>query len=338
MRQVHPTLPLRIYKYTPDLQFSNEWDELTVRCRGLVVDNDGYQYSNPIPKFHNIEELTEDKIPWTLPYEVTDKVDGSCIEVFWYNEHLIVCTLGSFESDQAKIAKEMLNEYQGQFDALFDRQRTYIFELIVPENRIVLDYGSERSLVLLAIRHNETDEDFLPDGSCFPMVEVIDKSIEEILLEKKREDFINKEGFVIKFQNNFRMKVKYEEYFRLHKIMTGVNEKFIWEFLRDEKPLPLENVPDEFFKYVSEVAVRLENAYSDIECVSLEVFENELHKGIGMTRKEFALKALQFSFSSVLFKMLENKDYSQIIWKMVEPKSTDRPKFSSFRGGSNEVL
>ena len=336
MRQVHPTLPLRIYKYTPDLQFSNEWDELTVRCRGLVVDNDGFQYSNPIPKFHNVEELTEDKIPWSLPYEVTDKVDGSCIEVFWYNEHLIVCTLGSFESDQAKIAKEMLNVNRDRFNAIFERQKTYIFELIAPENRIVLDYGAERSLVLLAIRDNDTDEDFLPDEGPFPVVERIDKSIEELLLEKKRSDFINKEGFVIKFSNGFRMKVKYDEYFRLHKVITGVSEKFIWEFLRDAKPLPLANVPDEFFNYVSEVKERLEKAYQDIEGGCKILFDCIYNPDL--TRKEFALLALKSPYSSVLFKMLENKDYSQIIWKFIEPKSTDRPRFNSFRGGSNEVL
>lgn len=338
MRQVHPTLPLRIYKYTPELQFANEWDDLTVRCRGLVVDNNGYQYSNPIPKFHNIEELTakeDHDIPWGLSYEITDKVDGSCIEVFWYKNDLIVCTLGSFESDQARIAKEMLNEYQGRFDSIFERDKTYIFELIVPENRIVLDYGFERSLVLLTIRHNDTDEDITPEVfGDFKVVEKLNKTIAEIIEEKKRTDFINKEGFVVKFSNGFRMKVKYEEYFRLHKIMTGVNEKFIWEFLRDGKPLPLENVPDEFFKYVTEVKDRLLRDYIILEEDAKNTF-NEISKP-NQTRKEFALAALQHTYSSVLFKMLENKDYSQIIWKTLEPKSTDKPKFNSFRGVSQD--
>lgn len=336
MVQTHPNefIPLRIYKYTPEVQFSKEWDELTSRCRGLVVDNEGYQYSNPIPKFFNIEELTPEAVP-NLPYEITDKVDGSCIEVFWYKNNFIVCTLGSFTSDQAMMAEQIIFDTVKFIPLVFHADRTYIFELVAPENRIVLDYGSEKTLVLITIRDNETGEECMPDEEFetfpFPIVEKINKSIEEVLIEKKREDFINKEGFVIKFSNGYRIKVKYEEYFRLHKIMTGVNEKFVWEFLRDGKPLPLENVPDEFFQYVTGVKERLENEYNTIESCANAVF-SLLNYGDNMTRKEFALQALNYNFASILFKMLKRKPYDQLIWKMVEPKVTDRPKFNSFRG------
>jgi len=132
MMQTHPTLPLRIYKYTPELQFSKGFDALTSRCRGLVVDNDGFQYSNPIPKFHNIEELQADpsfQLP-NLPYEITDKVDGSCIEVFWYKNQWIVCTLGSFTSDQAIYAEQMLKTKYAHLMKNLEIGKTYIFELI----------------------------------------------------------------------------------------------------------------------------------------------------------------------------------------------------------------
>jgi hypothetical protein len=33
--------------------------------------------------------------------------------------------------------------------------------------------------------------------------------------------------------------------------------------------------------------------------------------------------------------MLEDKPYDQLIWKMVEPKSTGAPKFNSFRGSDD---
>jgi T4 RnlA family RNA ligase len=322
---------LRIYKYTPETQFSKDWDELTSQCRGLVVDMDGYQFSNPIPKFFNIEELPPESIP-NLPYEITDKVDGSCIEVFWYGGDLIVCTLGSFASDQAKLAEQMITSEHG-YAYTFDAGRTYIFELVAPENRIVLDYGNEKKLVLLAIRDNDTgkEEPYEELLKVWPhVVERVDKTIEEILVEKKREDFINKEGFVIRFSNGFRVKVKYEEYFRLHKIMTGVNEKFVWEFLKEGKPLPLENVPDEFFQYVTGVKDRLIMDYTAVELSATNSFEEIYYMGI--TRKDFALQALKKPYSSVLFKMLEKKDYTDLIWKIVEPKSSEVKKFNSFRG------
>jgi len=338
MVQTHPTLPLRIYKYTPETQFSREWDEVLTRCRGLVVDNDGFQYSNPIPKFFNIEELTDEQIP-KLPYEITDKIDGSCVEVFWYNGHLVVCTLGSFTSDQAKLAYDILADTMPEYyPTAFMNGYTYIFELVAPENRIVLDYGSEKKLVLISVRDNDTDEEILPDTLPFPTVEKINKTLEELLIEKNREDFINKEGFVVKFSNGFRVKVKYEEYFRLHKIMTGVNEKFVWEFLRDGKPLPLENVPDEFFQYVNSVKERLLAEYDEIECKAQIAFADIFLESTGNTRKEFAFIALSKykDVASILFKMLEGKDYKQLIWKMIEPKSTGAPKFNSFRSSNDK--
>jgi RNA ligase len=203
------------------------------------------------------------------------------------------------------------------------------------KNRIVIDYGDKEELVLLTVRDNDIDEESLPTDLGFECVEKINKTIEEILVEKKREDFTNKEGFVVKFSDGFRVKVKYEEYFRLHKIMTGVNEKFVWEFLRDGKPLPLQNVPDEFFQYVTGVKERLESEYVEIDRRAQRAFIEVNNPAF--TRKQFALTALSEykDVASILFKMLEHKEYDQLIWKMIEPKVIDRPKFNSFRGTEN---
>ena len=36
--QAHPTRPLAIYNYTEACQFAGVWNEVTLACRGLVVD------------------------------------------------------------------------------------------------------------------------------------------------------------------------------------------------------------------------------------------------------------------------------------------------------------
>ena len=329
--QTHPVLPLRIFKYRPTAQFEKMWNEVTTKCRGLVLDNENNVINNCIEKFHNIEELESLGITIPdLPYEITDKVDGSAILIFWYKNHLIACTLGSFVSDQAKLAQELLNTMYSTLLGNFEIGKTYVMEILAPENKIVLDHGTERRLVLITIRDNETGEDSGPVVSLgFPIVEKIDKTIEQILIDKKREDFINKEGFVVKFSNGFRVKVKYEEYFRLHKIMTGINEKFIWEFMKDDKPLPLENVPDEFFNFITQTRDEFIKQYRITEDTAMMLFKQI---PLGITRKEFAFEALkQPKYSSIMFKMLEDKDYSQLVWKMIEPKSTETQKFNSFR-------
>ena len=55
-KQVHPTLPLTIWNYTPKVQYENLWDEITLMTRGLVVDDLGNIVARPFAKFFNWEE------------------------------------------------------------------------------------------------------------------------------------------------------------------------------------------------------------------------------------------------------------------------------------------
>ena len=50
-KQVHPTLPLTIWNYTPKVQYENLWDEITLQARGLVTDNEGNVLARPFGKF-----------------------------------------------------------------------------------------------------------------------------------------------------------------------------------------------------------------------------------------------------------------------------------------------
>jgi RNA ligase len=52
----HPTLDLYCLKYTADTQFSCAWDEITLNCRGTVVDGEGNVVTRPLDKFFNLNE------------------------------------------------------------------------------------------------------------------------------------------------------------------------------------------------------------------------------------------------------------------------------------------
>lgn len=123
-KQVHPTLPLTIWNYTETVQFSGEWDEILLMCRGLVTDDKGNIIARPFKKFFNIEE---GKYTPTENFEVWDKMDGSLGIVFWYEGQWIVATRGSFTSDQAIKGGELLKKYNT--DIMF-RHLTYCFEII----------------------------------------------------------------------------------------------------------------------------------------------------------------------------------------------------------------
>lgn len=123
-KQVHPTLPLTIWNYTEKVQYEGLWDEITLQTRGLVTDDEGNVVARPFKKFFNIEEK---KFTPTEEFEVYEKMDGSLLLVFWYQGQWVVATRGSFTSDQAIKAKELLKKYNT--DIMF-RHLTYCFEII----------------------------------------------------------------------------------------------------------------------------------------------------------------------------------------------------------------
>jgi len=148
----------------------------------------------------------------------------------------------------------------------------------------------------------------------FPIVKCYDgiNNLEEL----KTLDDDNKEGFVVKFKNGFRVKMKFAEYCRLHKIITGVSNIAIWEYMSQGNPFDelLEKVPDEFYNWVKGIQNELQTKFS--------IIEDEAKKSFVRleTRKESALYFQTQKNPSVLFAMLDNKPYDKIIWKQIRPK------------------
>ena len=81
----------------------------------------------------------------------------------------------------------------------------------------------------------------------------------------------DKEGYVIRFKNGFRMKIKGNEYKRLHRILTNISNRDIWEYLKEGKPLDeiLDKVPDEFYNWVRETESSLKTQFEEIK-ISVE--------------------------------------------------------------------
>jgi RNA ligase len=126
IKQDHPTLPLSIYNYSRTCQYDKLWDEVTLDCRGLVLDSEGNVVAKPFPKFFNMEELSDSEIP-NESFEVYEKMDGSLGIAFYYKGDWIVATRGSFVSEQAVKGTEMLKKYPIEH---LDKNNTYLFEII----------------------------------------------------------------------------------------------------------------------------------------------------------------------------------------------------------------
>lgn len=315
--QKHPTEELYIYNYTATAQYERVWNEITLACRGLILDDKGHLVARPFKKFFNLGELENQQIP-NLPFEAYEKMDGSLGVSYSINGEFFIATRGSFDSRQALKANELLRKKYHTAVSQMNPDFTYVFEIIYPENRIVLDYGDKEELVLLGIIDTQTGEEQPLADFGFPVVKRYDGITDITALKKLNLD--NKEGFVVKYANGFRLKVKFEDYLRLHRIITQVTSYNIWEYLMAGKSLEiiLDQVPDEFFDWVKATKKELETNFRAIEEQAKADFK------VLATRKETAAYFLTKEYPSILFAMLDGKEYHNIIWSIIKP-AYERP-------------
>jgi len=321
----HPEYDIWILNYSPKVQSKKFWDEYTLSARGLVIDAEGNIIARPYQKFMNYEEHEPADIDMSQEYEIFEKVDGSLIILFYYEARMqwIIATRGSFISEQAVEAQKMFNySIQEKMNAKY----TYLFEVIYPENRIVVDYGNRRELVLLGKMNTLTGEEcpyeYLVEkySKYFTIVKRIDVAVNNLLELKKLEDE-NKEGFVVRFKNGFRVKVKFGEYVRLHGILTNVSNLTVWEHLLNNYNFDdlLDRVPDEFYDWLKRVVASLQSNFNEIERKALKDFVIIYHVNGVNDRKGFAMEALKSDYRAILFKLYDKKPYDEIIWKMIRP-------------------
>jgi T4 RnlA family RNA ligase len=308
----HPEANIFIYNYSQKAQYDRIWNEATMTCRGLILDGDGKVIAKPFQKFFNLGEYEGQRIPHE-PFEVYDKMDGSLGISYLCNGKWQIATRGSFISDQAVKATEMLYKKYEACLAKMQPDITYLFEIIYPENRIVLDYGKEEKMVLLAMIDTASGKDLPLVDLGFPIVQRYDglKDIEQ--LNKIQID--QREGFVLKYPDGYRLKIKFEEYVRLHRIITQVSTLSIWEYLKTGQSLDeiIEHVPDEFYDWVKATKTDLEAQFNVIEAQCKAEYK-ELD-----SRKETAFYFMTCTYPNVLFAMLDKKEYASIIWKMLKP-------------------
>lgn len=320
VKSKHNYLPLTIHNYSQTCQYEGYWNETTLACRGLVLDDNYEVVARGFPKFFNYSEHKGD-LP-SSDFEVTEKADGSLLLVFKYKDELVFATRGSFNSDQALEARKIWEEKYSDVEIL--EGYTYLFELIYPENRIVLDYKGFRGCIFLAILDKAGKDVKLRFE--FPIkINKLQFTIDEIL----EIDLPDKEGFVVRFECGLRLKFKQEEYVRLHKIITNASTLTIWEALRDNIPFDqfLEKVPDEFYAFVKKTKESLLKQFNEIDKEIDDWLTYVLiltHEGQLVTRKDQALWIIANvkpkHYQDAVLNKLSGKDISKPIWMNIRPK------------------
>ena len=224
--------------------------DLAKQCRGKIVDtNTRTIVSYPFDKFFNINEVPEtnenivrDRMEHSSYIYATEKKDGSTIIVSNYKNKPLITTNGSFDNDQTKLAKEIFNEKYPKFLPNVDKGYTFIFELIHPDNKIVIDYGDEKALYLLAVRDLNTEKLLSLDKTHdfankygFPYPKVYDFENLDVMVNLAHTlKNANQEGWVLRIGNKdgeFMAKLKLDEYFEMHKTFGKVSTKWVYRHI-----------------------------------------------------------------------------------------------------------
>ena len=338
--RTHPHDPqLGILNYTEKAQYDKHWNDVTRQCRGLIYDSrSGEVLARPFDKFFNLGEHAPGIFAPEAQVEVTDKMDGSLGILYYGPQGWAIATRGSFESEQAIHATDVLRDkYLAEGCWVPDSGLTYLFEIVYPENRIVLDYGDQDDLVLIGVRDIESGTTWgpryrgllhhswpgpraktFPAGTFRQALEIADRP--------------NAEGIVVRFMaSDLRVKVKQDDYVRLHKLVTGLNERAVWEHLAEHRGTYgnlLASVPDEFHEWVTVTAEAFLDAHEALhgwahaeyrDIVAGLPFESVDAKDRDY-RAAFASWARETEHPALIFQMLDGRDISPAIWKTLKPK------------------
>lgn len=307
------------------------WDEpLGKETRGHVFDASGALVSMPFEKFFNYRENK-----FTQPSEVGhirirnvfEKRDGSLMTPVLVKHQVHWKTKKSFYSDVAiEAAANTKFVNQASLSAyLLCMDLTPIFEYTSRNFKIVVDYGHEPALTLLAIRVNATGEYMtwpaVTDVAQRFGVETVKRmdiepgtTLDD--LEHALETAEGVEGYVVELENGMRLKLKSPWYLRLHHVNTDLRERDIAEMFVDET---LDDVKSTIslagmtLDAVEAIESRVTHEMNDIMDRTREL------KGwiqLQSSRKEAAEKFRGCDVFGLAMKLLDNKEPDYVtFWK-----------------------
>jgi len=248
------------------------------------------------PKFWNLGEGvdTKDFIKEHKPVKSFEKMDGSLILFGKIEDKVIAKSKTSINSEQAQMAQKIYeNTYlYTTVNNLIEDGYTPVFELVGPDNVIVLRYD-ENKLVLLGTVHNKTGNIVFNYGNNKNAPKVYYYSWDE-LLEIKENSKDNIEGFVVFTDKGELVKVKTLKYTDLHKLKDSINNlKSLAQLILDD------NVDDligsfrddqETIKYIEKMQNLIGHRFNHI----VNEVEKYVQENKHLDRKDFAIKTQKF--------------------------------------------
>ena len=221
----HKELPLVGFAY--DQIDSPKLDPVVRWARGTVLEDKTWKLvAQSMPRFFNMGENRPewDSFDWQN-FVSTEKMDGSLLIVYHYNDKLMVNTSGSFGGKIAKSEVTFEEVFKSCVDVeKLDKNLTYVFELCTPYNKVVRNYTTPIARMITVFcgqnefAHLEASKEALKVGilQVDTIKEIRQKSDLDYFLMAKESSDPTYEGVVIRDGNGVRFKCKTRTYLGFH--------------------------------------------------------------------------------------------------------------------------
>jgi T4 RnlA family RNA ligase len=275
--------------------------------RGLtfVFNTDGTLYNRYVllEKFFNLNQVPDSMYSVVKDYKiryVNNKEDGSIASfVKLPNGKVYGKSKMGFDNDQANGINKIYKtnpDIKRFVDWALDNDIVAIFEYVAPHNRIVLRYSKEE-LILLRLRDNKTGrhidiKEHLDKIGSIKIAPFEDDHTLDDLIELSRSQ-IDKEGWIVQFDNDHMVKIKTQWYSSLHGLLTDDlhKENIIIGYILDDKiddilgQVPEEEV--EAHERINKIITIVKKAISD-KVSEIEKDYEEFVKS-GISKKDYAI-------------------------------------------------
>ena len=265
----------------------NAWE---LRALTFVKNGEKWERFIGIHKFFELNQAPgwmEEDLKDKKVIKVQEKIDGTFVHPILIDNKVYFKSKLRFDSFQAKRAQEMYetNEnLKNYVNKKLNEGKIPLFEYFSPKTQVVMDYGSER-LVLVQLRDLETGEYDLSfedeakefNVECAPVC--APKPLRDYLEEKNV--CISKEGWVMIFEDMKFVKVKTKEYLKRHKILGDIKENSIISHILNgeiDEIKEILNKKSEKYQFIKEIEEKFNKKYKELE--------NKIKKALKMTKKE----------------------------------------------------
>lgn len=318
---------LRMYCYTEACQYDRAWTPFSSIARGLILDHASKQViATPFPKFFNLSEKAQ-SIP-DMPFDIYEKVDGSLIIMYAYQNQWRAATKGSFFSEQAKWAKAYIDNWCDPTRLI--PGNTYLAEAIYPENRIVVRYD-EAGLVMLGGYDEagfELSRDTIVEAAQKMSIRATKQhhfnSISDLVTHAKSLP-ATEEGFVLRFTDGTRLKVKGDEYLRIHALITRCTPLAMWEAMLtgDDMVSIRKDLPEKFWPDFDAITLILSVKLEELVQATAwyaTLFSDKSDKELGLAQNNIPdpMRALIFPYRKGNGDLYSGRARN-VLFKMVRP-------------------